>query len=40
MTSIGGVIGGGFDYSSMKIIAGRADKVFDNSGIINFDYFN
>lgn len=36
---LGGVIGGGFDYSSTKIIAARANKVFDNSGIINLKYF-
>lgn len=38
MTSVGGVIGVGFDYSTMEIIAGRANKVFDNSGVINFGY--
>lgn len=40
MTSVCGVIAGGFDYSSTKVIGVRANKVFDNSGIINFDYFN
>lgn len=37
---VGGIIGGGFDYSSTKIIAGRANIVFDNSGVIHFGYFN
>lgn len=36
---IGGVIGGGFDYSSTKVIAARANKVFDNSGVINLNDF-
>lgn len=36
---LGGVIGGGFDYSSTKVIAVRANKVFDNSGIINLNHF-
>ena len=37
---VGGVIGGGFDYSSTKIIEGRANIVFGNSRIIHSDYFN
>lgn len=36
---VGGIIGGGFDYSSTKVIAARAKKVFDNSGIINLNHF-
>ena len=40
MTSVFGVIAVGFDYSSTKVIAVRANKVFDNSGVIHVDYFN
>ncbi|WP_035619280.1 EcsC family protein [Lacticigenium naphthae] len=34
---VGGIIGGGFDYGTTKIIATRANKVFDSTGIINMD---
>lgn len=33
--AFGGVVGGGFDYTSTKIIAFRAEKLFEDSGIIN-----
>ncbi len=40
MTSIFGLIAIGFDCRSTKVIAVRANKVFDNSGVIHVDYFN
>lgn len=33
--AFGGIVGGGFDYTSTKIIASRAEKLFGDSGIIN-----
>lgn len=37
---IGGVIGGGFDYGSTKIIANRANTVFQDNGIIEINALN
>lgn len=33
--AFGGIVGGGFDYTSTKIIASRAEKLFGDSGLIN-----
>lgn len=33
--AFGGIVGGGFDYTSTKIIVYRAEKLFEDSGIIN-----